>query len=480
MMYFAKLQFARLAGARSGAMEFAMKDRATTSMKGLIHFALALFTAGCCLSPAMPAQTTAAASAAITLDEAISRARTADTAYAAAQAAAGVAQAQRGIARSALLPGVIYHNQFLYTQAQTADTTQSPASAQSTSPVRFVANNTVHEYMSQGSVTQIIGGATITAYRRANADAAAAHALLEVARRGLVAATIGIYYGVLAADAKVLVAQRALAEAERFHTVTLQRETGGEAAHADVVRADLQVQQRQRELNDAALAADKARLDLGALLFPDPSTPYQLAATLNALPPLPVQSEVEAAAKANNPDLRAALELLRSADLDVTASRFGYLPDLVLNVTYGIDAPQFAVNGPDGVRNLGYSASATLDIPIWDWLATHQRVRQSEIRQVQARVDLTVTQRRLLASLRQLYEEAVVSQRQLALLDRSVATAADALRLTNMRYTAGEGTVLEIVDAQSSLALAESSRTDGIVRYYTALANLQTLTGNMP
>jgi outer membrane protein TolC len=424
----------------------------------------------------MHTQTVAATSAPITLEDAISRARSADTAYAAAQAAAGIAQAQRGIARSALLPGVVYHNQFLYTQGQSADSTQPT----STSTVRFVANNAVHEYISQGSVTQTIGGASITAYRKANADSAAARALLEVARRGLVAATIANYYGVLAAQAKVLIAQRALAEAERFHTVTQQRERGGEAAHADAVRADLQVQQRQRELNDADLAADKARLDLGALLFPDPSTPYDLAATLDGLPPLPIQSEVEAAAKANNPDLRAALEQLRSAGLDVAASRFGYLPDLVLNVAYGIDAPQFAVHGPGGVRNLGYSASATLDIPVWGWLATHQRIRQSEIRQVQARVELTVTQRRLLASLRQLYDEAAVSQKQLVLLDKSVATAAETLRLTNLRYSAGEGMVLEIVDAQSSLALAESSRTDGIIRYYTALANLQTLTGKMP
>ncbi|MGO4518614.1 TolC family protein [Terriglobus sp. 2YAB30_2] len=443
-------------------------------MKHLIHFALALFGVGSCLSSGMPAQTTAAASAPITLEDAIARARSADTAYAAAQAAAGIAQAQKGIARSALLPGLTYHNQFLYTQGQSSDSTQSA------SAVRFVANNAVHEYISQGSATQTIGGASITAYRKAKADYAAAHALLEVARRGLVAATIGNYYGMLAAQAKVVVAQRALAEAERFRTVTQQRERGGEAAHADAVRADLQVQQRQRDLNDAVLAADKARLDLGALLFPDPSTPYQLAANLDALPSLPTQIEVEAAAKANNPDLRAALEQLRSANLDVAASRFGYTPDLVLNVTYGIDAPQFAVHGPGGVRNLGYSASATLDIPLWDWLATHQRVRQSQARQAQARVDLTVTQRRLLASLHELYDEAAVSQKQLALLDESVATATETLRLTNLRYTAGEGTVLEIVDAQSSLVLAESGRTDGLVRYHTALANLQTLTGKMP
>jgi len=39
-------------------------------------------------------------------------------------------------------------------------------------------------------------------------------------------------------------------------------------------------------------------------------------------------------------------------------------------VTYGIDAAQFAVNGPTGAQNLGYSASVTLDIPVWDWLST--------------------------------------------------------------------------------------------------------------
>ena len=55
---------------------------------------------------------------------------------------------------------------------------------------------------------------------------------------------------------------------------------------------------------------------------------------------------------------------------------------------------------------------------------------------------------------------------QMTLLDQSVQTATQSLNLTNLRYTAGEGTVLEVVDAQNSLAvIAESSRADGVVRY---------------
>ena len=418
--------------------------------------------------------------AGISLSDAISRAQAVETTYGAAVADAGVAQAQRGIARSALLPGVVYHNQYLYTQGQTATLGQPGSNGQSTSPVRFIANNAVHEYISQGVVTETISGASLTDYRRVDAEAAAARARLEVSRRGLVATVVGNYYSVLAADTKVAVANRALAEATRFGTITRQREAGGEVAHADTVRADLQQQQRQRDVNDAVLAADKARVDLGVLLFPDPTTPYAVAAALDQMPPLPTRTEIDSAAKSNNPDVRAAFETLRSADLEVTSARFAYVPDLSLNYAYGIDAPQFAVNGPDGTRNLGYSAWATLDIPVWDWFATHNRVKQSTIRRTQANAELTITQRRLIASLDELYKEASVAKAQMTLFDQSVQTATQSLHLTNLRYAAGEGNVLEVVDAQNSLVSAEASRADGAVRYFIALANLQTLTGNMP
>jgi outer membrane protein TolC len=164
---------------------------------------------------------------------------------------------------------------------------------------------------------------------------------------------------------------------------------------------------------------------------------------------------------------------------DVLAARAAYLPDLGLNVTYGIDSPQFAVNGPDRVRNLGYSASVTLDIPVWDWLSTQHKVKQSEIRRDAARVSLTTAQRRLIARLDEAYSEAVTARDQLASLDASVATAAESLRLTKLRYTGGEATVLEVVEAQNAFVGTENAREDGRVRYQAARANLETLTGTM-
>jgi outer membrane protein TolC len=170
---------------------------------------------------------------------------------------------------------------------------------------------------------------------------------------------------------------------------------------------------------------------------------------------------------------------LRVSALGVTAARAGYLPNLGLNFTYGIDAEQFAVNGSGGVKNLGYSASVTLDIPLWDWLSTQHRVQQSEILRDAAHTALTATQRRLIADLDETYAEAGAARDQVRSLDESVRTAAESLRLTRLRYTAGEATVLEVVDAENSLTTAEIAREDGNTRYQLAFTNLQLLTGAM-
>jgi outer membrane protein TolC len=167
------------------------------------------------------------------------------------------------------------------------------------------------------------------------------------------------------------------------------------------------------------------------------------------------------------------------SNADVQAARAAYLPDLGLNFTYGIDAAQFAVNGPDGVRNLGYSAMVTLDIPVWDWLSTQHKVKQSEIRRDAAKVTLSTAQRQLIARLDEAYSEAQAARDQLASLDLSAATAAESLRLTKLRYTGGEATVLEVVDAQNAYVSEANAREDGRVRFEAARNDLQTLTGTM-
>ena len=160
----------------------------------------------------------------------------------------------------------------------------------------------------------------------------------------------------------------------------------------------------------------------------------------------------------------------------MTAAWGGFLPSLSIDYFYGIDANQFATR-TDGVRNLGYSTVASLQIPIFSWGSDRSKLKQAELRRDQSRVELSSAQRKLISHLQQFYNEAEISRSEMESLASSAELAAESMRLTTLRYQAGESTVLEVVDAQNTLTQARNAYDDGQARFRVAMANLQTLTG---
>ncbi|HEU4635150.1 MAG TPA: TolC family protein, partial [Edaphobacter sp.] len=204
----------------------------------------------------------------ISLADAIKHAEANEPMFATAVAAQRSAKIDSYLAKAALLPSVTFHNQMLYTQPN-GQTNQGGQVGVQASPV-FIANNAIHEYTSQASVDERISVSQVAAAQVAAANAAVASAEMEVARRGLVSAVVGLYYTVSAAESRRKLLEEGLAEARDFTQMTTKREAAREVAHADVVKAQLQEQQRQRDLTDATVSAQRARLELGVLLFPDP------------------------------------------------------------------------------------------------------------------------------------------------------------------------------------------------------------------
>ena len=411
----------------------------------------------------------------ITLQDALERARVNDPEYHSAVTDLGVAREDRVQARAGMLPSVTYNNSFIYTEGSgvpvaCAITGTCPAS-------RFIANNGVHEYISQGNAHESVSLTNFADYRKSSAALAQARAKAEIASRGLVVAVTQAYYGLVIAQRKYATSQRAATEAQHFLKITQDLQNGGEVARADVVKAGIQAQQQQRDLQEAQLAMERSRLDLAVMIFHDWNQNFSVVDDLQTPESLPPFTEVQAAGKKNNPDLRSALAALAVADHEVTAAWGGLLPSLSVDYFYGIDSNQFAIRS-NGVRNLGYSAVATLQIPIFNWGADRSKLKQAELRRDQARVELSHEQRLLLSHLQQFYQEATIARAELESLASSAEMAAESLRLTNLRYQAGESTVLEIVDAQNTLTQARNAYDDGQVRYRVAVANLQTLTGS--
>jgi outer membrane protein TolC len=255
----------------------------------------------------------------------------------------------------------------------------------------------------------------------------------------------------------------------------------------------LQVRQRERDVQDGRLAVQKAKIALAVLMFPALRVDYTIVDDLPQLTILPPLPEATAEAHTNSPEVRAAEAGVSQARLGVTVARYAYLPSFGLDVFYGINANQFAAQTnyptpesgrstqPDFLvpyrQNLGYSAQATLNIPLWNWGATHSKVKQAGLKTRQAELDLSVARKQLEADLASSYQEAQAAFTQVESLRSSSDLAAESLRLTLLRYQAGEATALEVVDAQTTASQSRSAYDDGLLRYRVSLAAVESLTG---
>src|SRR5438445_8798246 len=130
-----------------------------------------------------PQQNTAAPLT-LTLQDALARARKINPEYHAALTELGIAREDRVQSRAALLPNVNYTTEFLYTQSN-GTRTNAP---------RFITNNAVHEYVSQGNAHQVLSLQDVAEYRRTRAAEAVARARAEIATRGVVVSGVKAIY----------------------------------------------------------------------------------------------------------------------------------------------------------------------------------------------------------------------------------------------------------------------------------------------
>ena len=402
----------------------------------------------------------------LTLQEAMERARANSQQLLSADIAARLAREDKVQAKAALLPSANWENGFAYTQPNGTDTGV------------FVTNNGPRVYTNMANVhADVYAPGKRADYQMAIASEAIARAKVDIAARGLTAVVVQNFYGMAVAQRHYNNAVRGLREAQQFADITQKLETGGEAAHSDVIKAQLTLDQRQRDVQDAQLAYDKARIGFAVFLFADFRQDYSVADDLDRLTPLAAFPEISALAQKNNPDIRAAQSTVTQGTFGIKSARAGFLPTLSVDFFYGLNANQYTLHNEAGQNNVGSSVVASLTLPVWNWGAARSKVKQAELKLQQARIDLSFTQRQLLSNLNSFYLEANVASNQMASLKHSLDLSEESLKLTLLRYQAGEVTVLEVVDAQATLFTARNACDDGLARYRLALAALQTLTG---
>lgn len=374
-------------------------------------------------------------------------------------------------AQVAFLPRLTNSTTFIYTSPLIGAPSGVPREPS------FIAANAVTEYEALIGVTGEldVAGRLRATLRRNRALLAAAHAGTEIARRALVQATTEAYYGLALAAARRNATELSLNAATEFEQVTALLVAGGEVAQVDLVRARLQTSTRRDELEQARATEFAAADSLRVLLGPD----FTASVTVGELAlALPAAGEVERYTTqmlAQRPELGQFAAQQRAAELDVTLARAERRPQIIYNLAGGFDTDSFK---PEPLRHhTGTTATVSLTIPIFDWGASRSRERQARLR---AQV-LEATRALALRSFAQEFYTARAQALSAAARVR-VATAAlpDAernLELSISRYRAGEAPIIEVTDAQNTLAAQRVALYQAIFDYQVALTRLRQATG---
>jgi outer membrane protein TolC len=425
--------------------------------------------------PPKPAEETGPP-ATITLADALQRAQKYNADFLLALSDQKVAHEDRLQTRNARLPQLGFRSEYLGTQGNGI-----------TPNGRFVTNDGVHVYREWATVHQDLSANVFlgTDYKRSMAAEAIANARAEIARRGLTVTVTKTFYALVVAQRKYATAQEALGVARRFLQIAEETERAGQAAHSDVIKAQIQYQQQEAAFTEANLGMENARLDLSVLIFPTLDENFTAVDDLDTPRPLPTLGETQEMAGKMNPEIRVATETLRQSNLEVKGAKSAFLPAISLDPVWGLEANcvtthcvYTAIPEAGATPTLGYFITATLNVPLWDWGTLRSRLRQADFRQEQAQVSLSQTQRRILAQLYAAYNEALVAREEVDKLRQTADLAGESLRLVTLRYQGGSATTLEVVDAQTTLIVTRNAYDDAQVRYRNALASLQTFTGN--
>jgi outer membrane protein TolC len=301
---------------------------------------------------------------------------------------------------------------------------------------------------------------------------------LEVERRQeeLRLNTVNEYYDLQAAVEAIRISEAFLEQAERNLQDTSLREEVGVGTRFDVLRAEVQVANARQDLVNSERARQVAQRTLARRLNVPPSlTVSTLPVDIAGSWPLSLEETIVLAFQ-NRAELEQQLvqrdlnEQLRIAEL----AALGPQVDLFANYSLSDILTQ-----EDGFND-NYQFGARVSWTLYDGGAARARADQREINGEIASQNFEEARNTVRLSVESAYYNLQSNLTNIDTANFAVQQAREALRLAELRFEAGVGTQLDILNAQSELTDAEVNRVQAIVGYNRSLAELQRAVSNLP
>lgn len=289
------------------------------------------------------------------------------------------------------------------------------------------------------------------------------------------------YYDILLDQQQIKVQEASLNLLQKELADQQHRFDAGTVPKFNVLRAEVSVANQQPNLirarNDYRIAKNNLSNLLGYNLPHDiwQDIPLNLTGTLETVPfdvNLPDAIQQALGSRTELVTLRKTVELQH---LNIVSARSGYQPTVQLFAGYNWNSSSFSTDLTDDLR--GWNAGAQVQWNIFDGLLTHGKVVQAKADYQKAQTDLIDQSRQIELAVRTAYSQFIEAREVLDSQAKVQEQAEEALREAEARAGAGTGTQLDVLDAETSLTQARTTRIQAQHDYMTARAKLERAIG---
>jgi outer membrane protein, multidrug efflux system len=292
-------------------------------------------------------------------------------------------------------------------------------------------------------------------YRRASEGARAQILASEWGRRAvltsLVSQVASGYYTLQALDLQLEIARRTLTSRQESLQLTEVRERGGATSLLDVRQAEQLVHSAQAQIVDLGRLIEQQENAISVLLGRNPGSIERGRSLIDQPRPPEIPAGLPSALIERRPDILQAEQELAAATAQIGVAKAAYFPQISLTGTGGTISSTLSSLFTTGL----WSVAGSVVQPIFDAGRRKSRVALERARTEEA---VLTYQKTVQQAFREV-SDALVGYRRArefrAEQEQLVQSAADARRLTDIRYRGGASSYLDVLDSDTRLFTAE-------------------------
>jgi len=322
-------------------------------------------------------------------------------------------------------------------------------------------------------------GKLASANQAAKASFLAAGYNQDAVRLSVASATAQLYFNIVALNADIKITQDTIVSREesyKLYKVQYERELANglvlrqSKAELDATRAQLPPLLEQKDKAESSLAVllgHSPREIMGAGIAPGKE--------LDAMPVPPLSpAELPSNLLERRPDIAAAEQALIASNFNIGVARAAFFPTISLSSLYGISSMdiQNLYNGSMQTWQLGSSLAG----PVIDFGRTASGVELAKARNQEQLAVYKNSVRTAFKDVKDALSAQVHSRDEEKALSDEEREVKEALRLANLRYSAGFSSYIEVLDAernlysvQIALVAAKLKRLNASINLYKAL-----------